>query len=147
MFCLLVVQHHKPLHGFDFFFATIVVYLELLEYNIPVEEVDGEGHQAAATGFGGVSLAGMCSHEEEEGLVPLEETTPATLSHNPRSLHLLWQEYKFGINDRKPAEQFTREERNKKENKQKSRHFRTAEYDIKVGSILLAELSLRRSLF
>ena len=26
------------------FFATKVVDLELLEYNIPVEEVDGEGH-------------------------------------------------------------------------------------------------------
>ena len=61
----------------------------------------------------------MGSDEEEEGLVPLEETTSATLSNNPRSLHLLWQEYKFGINGRKPAERFNREERNKKETRTK----------------------------
>ena len=36
-----------------FSFATIVVDLELLEYNIPVEDHDGEGHQAAASDFGG----------------------------------------------------------------------------------------------
>ena len=67
----------------------------------------------------GVSLAGMGSDVEEEDLVSLEETTPATLSNNPRSLLLLWQEYRHGINGRKPAERFTREERNKKDTKQK----------------------------
>ena len=64
-------------------------------------------------------MAGMGSDVEEEDLVSLEETTPATLSNNPRSLLLLWQEYRHGINGRKPAERFTREERNKKDIKQK----------------------------
>ena len=36
-----------------FSFATIVVDLELLEYNIPVEDHDGEEHQAAEGKFGG----------------------------------------------------------------------------------------------
>ena len=65
---------------------------------------------------------GSDEEEEDEGLVPLEETTSVTPTNNPRSLHLLWQDYKFGINDKKPAERFTREERNKKENKQKYYH-------------------------
>ena len=65
----------------------------------------------------GVSLVGEDADEDE--LVPLQEVTPATLSNNPRSLHLLWQEYKFGINGRKPAEQFTLEERNMPATKQK----------------------------
>ena len=56
---------------------------------------------------------------DQEGLAPMEEVTPATLSNNSRSLSLLWQEYKFGINGRKPAEQFTKAERNSKPNKQK----------------------------
>ena len=34
------------------------------------------------------------------------------LSHNVSSLHELWMEYKFGLNGRKPAEQFTTRERN-----------------------------------
>ena len=67
----------------------------------------------------GVSVAGMNSDQEEEDLVPLEEGTPATLSNNPRSLLMLWAEYKHGINGRKPAERFTREERNVKANKHK----------------------------
>ena len=48
-----------------------------------------------------------------------QEVTPATLSNNPRSLLMLWQEYKLGINGRKPAEKFTTAERNTKANKQK----------------------------
>ena len=31
---------------------------------------------------------------------------------NPRTLEVLWREYKFGVDGRKPAEQFTIEERN-----------------------------------
>jgi hypothetical protein len=65
----------------------------------------------------GVSLAGEDADDDE--LVQLQEVTPATLSNNPRSLHLLWQEYKFGINGRNPAEQFNLEERNTPANKQK----------------------------
>ena len=45
--------------------------------------------------------------EVEEGIVQLAE-----LSHNPTSLHDLWSEYRFGLNGRKPAIQFTRKERN-----------------------------------
>jgi hypothetical protein len=36
----------------------------------------------------------------------------STLSPNPRSLRELWLEYKFGIDGRKPAEQFTTMEKN-----------------------------------
>jgi len=35
----------------------------------------------------------------------------ATLSPNPRTLHLLWHEYEFGLSGRKPAKDFTTEER------------------------------------
>lgn len=42
---------------------------------------------------------------------PMVEFTTATLSNNPRTLIELWNEYKFGINGRKPAEQFTTHER------------------------------------
>ena len=65
----------------------------------------------------GVSLAG--EEVDEDGLAPLEEVSPATLSNNPRSMLMLWQEYKFGVNGRKAAEQFTVAERNSKPNKQK----------------------------
>jgi hypothetical protein len=37
---------------------------------------------------------------------------PARLSSNPRTLHQLWREYKFGLDGRKPAEAFTIRERN-----------------------------------
>lgn len=37
----------------------------------------------------------------------------ATLTKNPRSLHLLWQEYEFGVGGRKPAKYFTASERGK----------------------------------
>ena len=36
-----------------FSFSTVVVDLELVEYNIPVEDHNGEEHQAAEGGFGG----------------------------------------------------------------------------------------------
>ena len=64
-----------------------------------------------------MSLAGEGADADE--LVQVEEVTPATLSNNPRSLQLLWQEYKFGINGRKPAEKFNPDERNTPANKQK----------------------------
>ena len=41
------------MNWFFWFKATTVVDQELLESNIPVEEVDEEGHQAAASDFGG----------------------------------------------------------------------------------------------
>ena len=37
---------------------------------------------------------------------------------NPRTLKVLWREYKFGVDGRKPAEQFTIEERNRQGTKQ-----------------------------
>ena len=43
---------------------------------------------------------------------PLVEISPATLSNNPGSLCELWREYEFGIDGRKPAKEFTRQERN-----------------------------------
>ncbi|KAI2507360.1 hypothetical protein MHU86_7080 [Fragilaria crotonensis] len=47
---------------------------------------------------------------EFDGRRDPETTVPrvnATLTKNPRSLHLLWQEYEFGIGGRKPAKNFT----------------------------------------
>ena len=37
----------------------------------------------------------------------------AILSRNPRDLHVLWQEYEFGVGGNKPAKYFSREERNR----------------------------------
>ena len=65
----------------------------------------------------GVALVGKDADDDE--LLQVQEATPATLSNNPRSLQLLWQEYKFGINGRKPAEQFIPKDRNVPDNKQK----------------------------
>ena len=48
----------------------------------------------------------------------------ATLSNNPRSLHELWQEYKYGIDGRKPAEQFTSKERNNRQKGTKQKYYR-----------------------
>ena len=43
----------------------------------------------------------------------LEEVIkPAELSHTPRSLQMLWREYKVGINGMKAAEQLTTQEKN-----------------------------------
>lgn len=36
---------------------------------------------------------------------------PATLSPLPRTIYVLWQEYEFGIGGRKPAKEFTAQER------------------------------------
>ena len=48
-----------------------------------------------------------------QATINLEEVDEqAVLSHNPRSLKELWVEFKFGLNGNKPAEQFTRKERN-----------------------------------
>ena len=50
------------------------------------------------------ALLTSSNQADEDGLAPLVKVSPATLSNNPRSLLLLWQEYKFGINGRKAAE-------------------------------------------
>ena len=41
----------------------------------------------------------------------------ATLSKGPRDLYVLWQEYEFGIEGRKPAKLFTRRERGRQKSK------------------------------
>ena len=58
----------------------------------------------------GILLSGQGTQRHQLEL--LVETTPGTLNSNPRTLQCLWHEYKFGINDRKPAEQFTTVEKN-----------------------------------
>ena len=47
-----------------------------------------------------------------------ENTDNATLMKNPRTLEVLWREYKFGVDRRKPAEHFTIAERNNQRTKQ-----------------------------
>lgn len=47
-----------------------------------------------------------------------------TLSNNPKSLCELWKEYKFGIDGRKPAEQFTEKERNRRVGGLKQKYYR-----------------------
>ena len=92
-----------------------------------------------------VSMAAQ-DEADQENIAPLEEVTPATLSNNSRSLVLLWQEYKFGINGRKPAEQFTLAERNRKPNKQKyyrrNMVWRTIARLVQAG--LTAEVAVER---
>ena len=67
--------------------------------------------------FGGTIKGSLLIQQENNGrrLRRVGEALPAegnqefisTLSPNPRSLRELWLEYKFGIDGRKPAEQFT----------------------------------------
>ena len=59
----------------------------------------------------GVLHSGQADTPQHQ-LEPLVETTPATLSSNPRTLQRLWYKSKFGINDRQPADQFTVAEKN-----------------------------------
>ena len=47
----------------------------------------------------------------------------ATLSQNPRSLKELWLEYKYGLDGRKPAKDFTTKERNQ-DSKMKQKYYR-----------------------
>ena len=49
---------------------------------------------------------------------------PATLCSHPRSLEKLWQEYILGIDGRKPAEKFTKLERNNLEGGFKTKYYR-----------------------
>ena len=58
----------------------------------------------------GILLSGQGTQQHQLEL--LVETTPVTLNSNPCTLQCLWHEYKFGINGRKPAEQFTTVEKN-----------------------------------
>jgi len=48
----------------------------------------------------------------------------ATLSQQPRTLLLLWEEYQFGIGGRKPAKDWTSRERNNREDGIKQKYYR-----------------------
>lgn len=56
-----------------------------------------------------VRLLGL---DDADEAIPFAEERPATLSRNPKTLMLLWNEFKFGLDGRKPAERFTRSEVN-----------------------------------
>ena len=49
----------------------------------------------------------LLAQSEADEAPPMVEVSPATLSNNIKTLMALWNEYKFGINGRKPAERFT----------------------------------------
>jgi hypothetical protein len=55
--------------------------------------------------------------EEEAGNNNAEAIFAATLCANPRSLHVLWEEYERGIGGRKPARLFIRQERGRVKHK------------------------------
>ena len=57
--------------------------------------------------IGGVDAA-VDGGQETDGMV---SRLNATLVKNPRSLHIIWQEYELGIGGRKPAKNFTAAER------------------------------------
>jgi Transcriptional activator of glycolytic enzymes len=61
----------------------------------------------------------------------------AVLSPNPRSLYLIWEEWTTGLNGKKPASQFTREERGKDKHKF---HRRKILWDA-IGKLTRAGLS------
>jgi hypothetical protein len=84
--------------------------------------------------FGGTIEGSILIQQANNGgrLRRLGEALPAegnaafisTLSPNPRSLRELWLEYKFGIDGRKPAEQFTTREKNASRRKLKQMYYR-----------------------
>lgn len=49
---------------------------------------------------------------------------PATLAKTPRTLAELWEEYQFGIGNRKPAKDFTSQERGNRRNGLKQKYYR-----------------------
>jgi hypothetical protein len=83
--------------------------------------------------FGGTIEGSLLIQQANNGgrLQRVGEALPAegdqdfisTLSPNPRSLRELWLEYKFGIDGRKPAEQFTTREKNAS-NRMKQMYYR-----------------------
>ena len=58
----------------------------------------------------GVLLSGPDTPQSQLQLIV--ETAPGTLSSNPHTLQRLYHKFKFGINGRKPADQFTTVEKN-----------------------------------
>jgi hypothetical protein len=59
--------------------------------------------------------------DEEEARMMDEERRNATLSTCPRTLHMLWNEYEFGLGNRKAAKDFTATERGKVKHKYSKR--------------------------
>jgi hypothetical protein len=65
-----------------------------------------------------LSLSGPDTPQSQLQL--LVETTPATLNSNPCTLQRIYRQFNFGINGRKPVDQFTTVEKNaNKQTKQK----------------------------
>src|SRR5210317_2335587 len=62
--------------------------------------------------------------DSESALEPLIVENMATLSNNPRSLVELWREYQFGIDGRKPARDFSTDERNNRVGGIKQKYYR-----------------------
>ena len=85
--------------------------------------------------------------QEEEG------TLPATLAKTPRTLAQLWEEYQFGIGGRKPAKDFTREERGRRIHGTKQKYYRrkfvwwTVEELIRRGDTRNSAINKIRSAF
>ena len=66
------------------------------------------------TNFAGtntVTEADMANHIERETLTLQEREKVASLSKCPKTLHVLWQEFELGLGGRKPAKDFTPQER------------------------------------
>ena len=66
----------------------------------------------------------MLQSNQLQQAIPLVEIHPATLSNNPKSLPELWNEFKFGIDGKKPAQQFTTQERNVRAGGVKQKYYR-----------------------
>jgi hypothetical protein len=68
----------------------------------------------------------------------------ATLSANPRSLHVLWQEYERGIGGRRAARLFTRDERGRVKHKYHRRKMVWDLISILVRGGLTAQVAIDR---
>ena len=75
------------------------------------QQVQAQQHD----GGGGALIGGVGGAEPQE--VGGGDGPPADLSPTPRTLYVLWLEYQEGIGGRKPARQFTREERGRVKHK------------------------------
>ena len=91
--------------------------------------------------------------DSESALEPLIVENMATLSHNPRSLVELWREYQFGIDGRKPARDFTPQERNNRVGGIKQKYYRrrfvwnAIKYLISTGMTSQSAIAKLRDLY
>ena len=95
-------------------------------------------------------LAVIPAQQANNALNPLantggaDTTFVASLMSNPKDLYILWQEYKFGVGGRKPAQKFTASERGKVKHKY---HCRKVFWDLiseMVRSGKLAEVAINQ---